>query len=79
MRKVYITTKDNPHDPQKDFLSWFIYDVTNGYNTCDLLASRSMTSNSLTESENTNAIEYAIDQIIADDMLNIYKKVVKES
>ena len=75
-RRVNITTVDNPYDPFKDFDKWFVYDVVEGYNSCGYLARIARTSEQLTEAENLNEIERAIDEIVR---LNptLYKKVVK--
>lgn len=78
MAKCAITTIDNPYDPFNQFDSWFMFDVDNGYNSCGLLDRIAMTSDQLTEEENDQEIERAIDEIIKYDPLNIYKKV-KES
>ena len=69
-----ITTFDNPYDPIDQFTSWFIYDVTNGYNTCGLLGRIARTSDQLSDVENEQEIERAIDEIIYD-VENIYTKV----
>ena len=71
-----LTTFDNPYDPFKDFDKWFVYDVVEGYNSCGYLARIAKTSEQLTEAENLNEIERAIDEIVR---LNptLYKKVVK--
>lgn len=79
MRKVAITTIDNPYDPFTEFDKWFIYDNTKGYGTCSYLARIAMTSKALSEEENQETIEEAIDEIIKYDFLNIYKKVVRET
>ena len=73
-----LTTKDNPYDPFNQFDSWFIYDVTNGYNTCGYLARIAHTSDALTEPENNAEIERAIDEIIKYDFADLYRKVKKE-
>lgn len=78
MAKCAITTIDNPYDPFNQFDSWFMFDVDNGYNSCGLLDRIAMTSDQLTEEENEQEIERAIDEIIKYDPLNIYKKI-KES
>ena len=44
-----ITTFDNPYDPIDQFTSWFIYDVTKGYNTCGLLGRIARTSDQLSD------------------------------
>lgn len=76
-KEVYITTHDNPYDPSKDFKEWFIYDESNGYHTCSLLDRMSNTAfNALTDEENTDEIERAIDEIIKIQGDNLYKKIV---
>ena len=69
-----LTTKDNPYDPLNDFVSWFIYDETKGYHTCSLLGRVAKTSTMLTEKENDEEIERAIDSIILNDFQGIYRK-----
>ena len=74
-----LTTIDNPFNPFEDFTSWFMFDVEKGYNTCSYLARISNTDDSLTEKENNDEIERAIDEIIKYDFMNIYKKVTKNT
>lgn len=38
MSTAYITTKDNPYDPAKDFVSWHNYDMERGYFSSELLS-----------------------------------------
>ena len=70
-----ITTFDNPFDPFEQFLSWFMYDVEKGYQTCSYLGRIARTSDRLSEEENNLEIERAIDEIIKYDFQNLYKKV----
>lgn len=79
MIKVAITTVDNPYNPLDDFTSWFMFDVEKGYNTCAYLDRIARTSDQLSEDENRQEIERAIDEIIKYDFMNIYIKVVKET
>ena len=74
-----LTTVDNPYDPFKQFDSWFLYDVEKGYNCCALLDRVAGTSPDLTDDEANVIIEDAIDRIIKNDFMNIYKKVKKDS
>ena len=74
-----ITTFDNPYDPIDQFTSWFIYDVTKGYNTCGLLGRIARTSDQLSDVENEQEIERAIDEIVRYDFRNIYKKVTRDA
>lgn len=78
-RKVsMLTTVDNPYDPFEDFARWFVFDSEKGYNTCGLLAIVSGTSRSFIDEVNNDLNEEAIDSIIENDFLNIYKKITKE-
>ena len=70
-----ITTIDNPYDPFEQFTQWFLFDVEKGYNTCGYLGRIARISDQLTDDENNQEIERAIDEIIKYDVLNIYKKV----
>ena len=72
-----LTTFDNPYDPFNQFNSWFLFDVTKGYNSCELLGRFARISDSFTDEENDKEVERAIDEIIKLDFLNIYKKVKK--
>lgn len=76
-RRVNITTIDNPFDPFDDFYNWFDYDVEKGYYTCQLLARFAKTNDLMTDQEEEEAIEEAIDRIVEFDPLNIYIKVEK--
>ena len=76
--RVALTTFDNPYDPFKDFNNWFLFDVGKGYNSCDYLGRIAHTSDQLSEYENDEEIERAIDEIILYDPFNIYKKVKQD-
>lgn len=74
-----LTTVDNPYDPFDQFDAWYRFDMDMGYNTAGLLARISRTSNQLSDLENEQEDERAIDEIIKLDPLNMYKKVSRES
>ena len=78
-KQVHITTFDNPFDPFDDFTSWFMFDVEKGYYTCSKLARLVNTTDDMTEKEENEEIERAIDRLIEIDPLDIYKKLVKET
>ena len=75
MAQVMLTTIDNPYDPFEEFDQWYSYDMDAGYNSCAYLARVSFTSDSLSDKENEQEIERAIDEIIKYDFMNIYIKV----
>jgi hypothetical protein len=78
-RRVAITTIDNPYDPIEDYQSWFNFDTRNGYNTSSYLARLVKSSEELGEAEYQRAVEDAIDEIIYENLLGLYKKVVVET
>jgi hypothetical protein len=78
IRKAMITTKDNPYDPFENFSQWFVFDVEKGYNSCAYLGRIVKTSDALSEQEQNQIIEEAIDEIIKYDIFNIYEKRIKE-
>lgn len=75
VKEYRLTTFDNPFDPFDDFTSWFLYDVEKGYNTCSKLARIAKLSDDMTQKEEIEASNIAIDEIINYDFLNIYKRV----
>ena len=74
-----LTTFDNPYDPFKQFDSWLMYDNDRGYNSCSRLGRIARTSDQLSDEENEEEIERAIDEIIKYDFMNIYKKIKQEA
>lgn len=77
-KKVYLTTVDNPYDPETQFTLWYLYDNQH-YQSCDYLSRIARTSEQLSDEEETEIIEEAIDEIIKNDFLDIYRKIVRES
>ena len=83
MKTVALTTIDNPYDPIDDFDRWFSTDlqlslINHRRDTCSMLALFAPTSENLSSSENFNLIDSAIDEIISNDPIHIYKKVLKD-
>ena len=74
-KQVMWTTIDNPFDPFEQFDSWFLFDVEKGYNSCDYLGRIAKSSEQLSDEENNEEIERAIDEIIKYDFTNTFKKV----
>ena len=74
-----LTTFDNPFDPFEEFEEWFRFDIEKGYNTCSVLGRIANIGDDFTEKETEEAINKAIDQIILNDFMNIYKKVQRKT
>lgn len=75
MKEYMLTTIDNPFNPFENFDSWYQFDVDKGYNTCSYLARIARTSDSLSESENNEEMNRAIEEIIKYDFMNLYVRV----
>ena len=80
MEIVALTTVDNPYDPIDEFDRWYSTDLdlavrNHRRDTCSMLALFSYCSEKLSKKRNKEEIERAIDEIITNDSLNIYKKV----
>ena len=73
--RYMLTTIDNPFNPFVDYVSWMLFDNEKGYHSADYLARIAKTSDSLSDEENDEEIERAIDEIIKYDFMNIYIKV----
>lgn len=73
-----LTTTDNPFDPFTHFDDWRAYDEDKGYYTCAYLARITISSDELSLVDEQVAIELAIDEIVKENILGIYKKVVMD-
>lgn len=76
--ETMLTTFDNPYDPFDEFIPWFLFDTEKGYNTCSKLARIANYSTDMSTVEDKMETERAIDEIIDNDFLNIYKKVTRK-
>lgn len=70
-----LTTYDNPFDPFTQWDEWFAWDQAAGYNTPGYLARIARTSGELSELDQHQAIQQAIDEIVELNVLGIHKKV----
>lgn len=74
-----LTTSDNPFDPFTQYSEWYAWDIRAGYHTCAYLARIVRTSDELSEADQSAAIDDAMDEIIRENPLGVYKKVSKSS
>lgn len=72
-----LTTVDNPFDPFKQWEQWLEWDRDAGYNTPSYLARVVVTSDELSDADQDEAIESAIDEIIAEHNGETYKRVTQ--
>lgn len=78
MQVSMLTTTDNPHDPFTDYDEWYAWDRRQGYHTPSFLARVCFVSSDLSEPDQALAIEQAIDEIVDENVLGVYKKVTRE-
>ena len=78
MEVSMLTTIDNPFDPFDQFDEWYAFDTEKGYNSCGYVANLAYTSPELSALDQAKAIEYAIDRIVALNLLGVYKKVTRK-
>lgn len=72
-----LTTVDNPYNPFTHWDEWYSFDEAAGYHTSSFLARVVHTSYSLSEADQSLAIEQAIDEIVHYNVLGLYRKVAK--
>lgn len=76
-RIVALTTIDNPYSPIDEYDDWFAFDYQKGYCSDSYLARILHTSEELSEEQQKEDYERAINEIISFNP-HLYKKVVKE-
>ena len=79
LREASITTIDNPFNPFDDFTSWLMFDCEKGYYTSSKIARLTELTEDMTEKEENEEVERAIDRLIEIDPLDIYIKLVRET
>lgn len=77
VKRVALTTIDNPFDPLTDFENWYAFDVQNDYHSSALLARLTFSSSELSEADEDAAIEAAIDEIVKYNVSGVHRKIVK--
>lgn len=75
MPRSRLTTTDNPFNPFTQFDEWYAFDEQKGYHTCAYLARIAKLHDELSQFDDADAIEKAIDEILNFNLLGIYKKV----
>ena len=74
-----LTTVDNPFNPFTDFDAWLEYDISLGYNSMSFLDRVAMTSSDLSEPDLAVVIQNAIDEIVQENVLGMWRKVSRTS
>lgn len=74
-----LTTVDNPFDPFTQFDEWLAYDTKMGYHSASFLDRIARVSNELSLPDQEQAIQDAIDEIVNENVLGVWKKVARGS
>lgn len=74
-----LSTVDNPYDPFSQYDEWLAYDEQHGYYTNSFLARIVISSDDLSDVDQNLARERAIDAIVIENSLGIYRKVSEEN
>jgi hypothetical protein len=72
---VMLSTIDNPYSPFTQWNEWYAYDAYKGYHTGEYLARIVRSSDELSEADQNAAIDDAIQEIIKENPLGIYRPV----
>lgn len=78
MIESMLTTVDNPYNPFDSFDAWYSFDEAAGYHTTAFLARIAKTSYEISDADYSLAIEDAIDEIMKENVLGLYRKVSRE-
>lgn len=70
-----LTTVDNPFNPFTQFDEWLQFDESSGYNTTQYLARLTLSSGDLSDVDQSNAIEHAIEEIVNENINGMYRRV----
>lgn len=73
-----LTTIDNPYSPFDQWNLWYAFDEQKGYHTTSYLARVANATFQLGEEEEMKEIDDAIDEIVAFDLIGMYKKVYRK-
>ena len=74
-----LTTVDNPYNPFTQFDQWFEWDRIKGYNTSAFLARVARVSDDLSEVDQAQAIQDAIDEIVSENVSGMWRKVSRDN
>lgn len=79
MAEHMLSTVDNPFNPFTHFDEWYAFDTMKGYNSLGFLARIVVTSDELSEADQSLAIEDAIEEIVTENVFGIHIKVTEDT
>lgn len=78
MADTMLTTTDNPFDPFTQWDAWYAWDTNAGYHTSAYLARIVRSSYDLSEADQSQAIDDAIDEIVSLNLSGVHTKVTRD-
>lgn len=79
MPRHMLTTVDNPFNPWTNWDAWYTWDEQAGYHSTSFLDRITRSAPSLSDSEQDEAMERAIEEIVHENVLGLWKKVAEPS
>lgn len=70
--EVLLSTTDNPYNPFTEFDQWYAFDTQVGHHTLALLGRVCITSDELSELDQSRAIDHAMDEIVAENVSGMH-------
>jgi len=78
MQESMLSTVDNPFDPFTQYDMWYAFDERLGYHSTLILGRVVKTSEELSDTDQSIAIEDAIDEIVKENVSGMHRKVTPE-
>lgn len=75
MATTLLSTADNPYNPFTEFDQWRTWDEQSGYHTLAYLARVCITSDELSELDQSQAYDLALEEILAENITGNYIRV----
>lgn len=75
MTEHMLTTVDNPYNPWTHFDEWYAFDERAGYHSTGLLARIIITSDDLSDADQSAANEDAIIEIVKYNVLGVHQMI----
>lgn len=75
-KEYMLSTVDNPFDPFNQFDEWLVWDHNAGYDTPALLDRIVNQSDEMSEADQAQAIDLAMDEIVRENVSGMHTKVL---
>lgn len=74
-----LSTIDNPFNPFEKFQEWMAWDAAHGYHTPSWLAKTIVTSDELSDADQHDAMNMAIEELVRENYIGVWVKVSRDS